>query len=121
MPRTALTVQTPKGPFPGTVAATDLDYTYTAADVANKNQFPHTGREFIMVRNTDGAAPHNITLTSFNDPQKRPQDITTYAVALSGFSMFWAGDIIGWRQTDGNFYLEADDLQIEFAIVTIPS
>ena len=121
MARTALTVQTPKGPFPGTVAATDLDYTYAAADVGNMNEFPHTGRELILVRNTDGAAPHNISLTSAPDPQKRSADITTYAVALNGFSVFWAGDIIGWRQTDGNFYLEADDVQIEFAIVKIPS
>ncbi len=121
MPRTAITVQTPKGPFPGTVAATDLDYTYSAADVANKNQFPHTGREFILVRNTDAVAAHTIGLTSVPDPQKRSADITAYSLVLSGFSMFWAGDIIGWRQTDGNFYLEADDVQIEFAIVKIPS
>ena len=121
MARTALTVQTPKGPFPGTVVATDLDYTYTAADVPNKNEFPLTGREMILVRNVDGVAPHNIGLTSAADPQKRTADITSYAVALDGFSIFWAGDIIGWRQTDGNFYLEADDAQIEFAIVKIPS
>lgn len=121
MPRTPLTVQTPKGPFPGTVAATDLDYTYTAADVANKNEFPFTGREIILVRNVDGAAPHNLALTSVPDPQKRSADITAYAIALDGFSVFWAGDIIGWRQTDGNFYLEADDVNIEFAIVKIPS
>lgn len=121
MPRTALTVQTPKGPFPGTVAATDLDYTYAAADVANKNEFPFTGREMIYVRNVDGAASHNITLTSVNDPQKRLGTITNYVVALSGFAQFWAGSIVGWLQTDGNFYLEADDANIEFAIVKIPS
>lgn len=121
MPRTALTVQTPKGPFPGLVAANDLDYTYVAADVANKNQFPLTGREMIYMRNVDGTTPHNVTLTSVNDPQKRVRDITTYAIALSGFAQFWAGSVVGWRQTDGNFYLEADDVQIEFAIVKIPS
>lgn len=121
MPRTALTVQTPKGPFPGAVAATDLDYTYTAADVANKNDFVLTGREMILCRNSDGTTPHNVTFTSVNDPQLRPQDITTYAIALNGFSIFWAGSVVGWRQTDGKFYLEADDAQILFAIVKIPS
>jgi len=92
--------------------------TWTAADVANKNQFALTANEIILIRNTNGAGAHNVTLTSVDDPYGRAENITE-SVAASGHRAFRATDLTGWRQTDGKFYLEADNAQIEFAILKL--
>ena len=118
MPRTALTPIVPKGPHPGTVSATDLDFLFTAADVANKNDFALTGDEVILVHNTGGSA-HTITLITVNDPQNRLGTIAGYSVGAGLFAVFSARDITGWKQTDGKFYLEANHAEIEFAILKI--
>lgn len=120
MPRTALTPVTPKGPYPGTVAADDLDFSFAAADVVNMNDFLFTGRELILVRNTDGAAAHTITLTSANDPFNRLGTIASYSVGANEFAAFWAGKLLGWDQAGGKFHLQADHVNIQFAILTIP-
>ena len=120
MPRTALTIIAPKGPHPGTVSANDLDFSFEAADVANKNKFSLTGKEIIIIKNADGAGAHNFTLTSVNGPLKRLGTITNYSLGQDEYAVFMAGDITGWIQTDGKFYLEADNNNIQFAIIKIP-
>ena len=118
MARTSLTVINPKGPHPGTISANDLDFSFTSADLSNKNSFTMTGRELILARNVNSGA-QTITLTSVADPQNRLGTITTYSVGASEFAMFWAGDILGWRQSDGEFYLEGSHADIKFAVVKI--
>lgn len=120
MVRTVLPIITPKGPFPGVVAPDDLDFVFTASDLANKNDFLFTGRELILVQNTDVGA-QTITLTSALDPQKRTQDITAYSFAADEFGIFWAGDLVGWIQTGGKFHLEASAVTVLFAIIRIPN
>jgi len=119
MPRTALTTQTPKGPYPGVVSAEDLDFTWAAADDANGNDFVFTGRELILVRNDD-AAPQTITLTSSNDPQKRLGNITTYSVGIGEYAAFWAGAIQGWVQAGQKFFIDTSDPDLKFAVIRIP-
>lgn len=116
MARTALPVITPKGPYPGTVNPTDLDFVFTAADAVNKNYFPYTGKELILVNNPD-AAPHTITLTSAPDNLKRSADIATYSVGATTFSVFDPSATLGWIQGDGNFYLESNSALVKFAII----
>lgn len=119
MPRTALTVQTLKGPHPGTVAANALDITWTAADDVNLNDFPHTGREVILVRN-DNVAAQTFTLTSILSSLKRLGTVTAYSLGIGEYAAFWAGDIAGWKQTDGKFYLDAAANDVFFAILRLP-
>ena len=119
MARQVQPVITPKGPFPGTVAALALDYAFTAADASNFDTFAFTGRELILVENTTGGAL-TFTLESAADPQGRTGDITTYTIAATtGKSCFWAGSLIGWNQ-GGFFNLKGSTAGVKFAIIRIP-
>ncbi|KKM02255.1 hypothetical protein LCGC14_1786240 [marine sediment metagenome] len=119
MARTPITVQEAKGPYPGTVGAGDLTLTKTAADIANQNDFAAQGRELIIAHNT-GVTPHTITITSANTRFKRTADILTYSIAADAIAHFWIGKLEGWRQTGGKVHFEADDAEVEFAIVRCP-
>jgi len=114
MARTSLTPISVVGPYASDLAS----ITWTAADPTNKNQFVLTGRELILIRNND-ASTHNVTLSSVNDPYGRTGDITK-SIPAGAYRAFWAGAVLGWIQSDGKFYLEADDANVEFAILKIP-
>jgi hypothetical protein len=100
MPETALTVQTAKGPYPGTVAANDLDITWTAGDAVNGNSFISTGRELLLVRNDDAGA-QTLTLKSVADTFARTADISAYSVGIGEYAAFWVGDRQGWTTGGG--------------------
>lgn len=119
MPRTSLTPQTAKGPYPGTVSANDLDITWAAADAVNGNDFAFTGRELILARNDDAGA-QTITLTSSADEKKRMGDITAYSIGIGEYAAFWAGGVQGWTQTGSKFFIDVSDANIFLAIVKIP-
>lgn len=119
MPRTTINPTTLLGPYPALpVTAGSLAGAETAADVANKNQFPMTGREILVWRNM-GATPHTVTLTSRADAQGRSGDVTGYSVAAGGVGAFDTGGppgLEGWRQVDGMFYFEANHAEILFSV-----
>lgn len=118
--RTAITVQVPKGPYPGTVSAGDLDFTMTAADVSNGNSATWRGnRMLVIAQNTDGANPYTITLTSVVDSQGRTGTITSYSLAAADVVGFMA-ERDGWQQTDNTIYLDANNAAIKFAVLAIP-
>jgi len=118
MARTALPLIVPKGPYPGTINAGDLAFVFTAADIANLNQFAGPGKFLVIAQNTDVGA-QTITLTSFKDALNRSGDVTAYSLAASTFAMFLI-ETLGWLQSDGNFYLQASNANVKFAIVKLP-
>ncbi len=120
MPRQTHTAQVLKGAYGDYSVANAADYTYLAADVANKEQTKLTGQEILLVRNVDGAGAHNITITSVDDTFNRSENVTNYSLGLNEFAMFGPFKLTGWIQTDGNLYFEADNVNIEFAVVRIP-
>lgn len=120
MARTALTKTTPKGSYPSLpIGAGTADVVMTAADVANKNQFPAGGNDLVIAQNTGGSA-YTVTITSVVDAFGRTGDIAAYSLD--------AGDVVvlgplkreGWVQTDGNIYLEASNAAVKFGIITLP-
>jgi hypothetical protein len=116
MPRTALTktlVPTEVGITAGTLM------TYTAADVGNSNSVPLTGAEIVIAQNTD-AAIHNVTISSVGDAKGRKGDITTDPVAANSSKVYCRHSVDGWRQTDGNLYLSADNALIKFCVLQLP-
>lgn len=119
MARTALTPVSPKGPYPGTVAANALDYVFAASDSSNGNYFVGTGRELILVQNADAGA-QTFTLTSIADPYGRLGSITTYSLSAGEFAMFWLGALVGWDQGGGQIYLDSSNANIKFAIIRMP-
>ncbi len=113
MARTAFTVQPIAGAYPADLLLTTI--TWTLADVVNQNSFVLTGREIILVRNDD-VATKIVTLTSIADPQNRVGNVTK-SVLANGYAAFSAAELTGWIQSDGLFYLEADDADVFFAIL----
>lgn len=122
MPLTAISTQIPKGPYPaGAVGSGSLAITFTAADVANGNDFTLTGHEVLLIWNSDAAAPHTVTLTSVTDQRGRSGDVTAYSVPLSSFAAFsFRAGSEGWQQSDGTLHLSASDASVKFAILYIP-
>ena len=121
MSRTNIATQTPVGPYPagGVVSALGLDIAWTAADVSNHNEFLFSGKEILLVKNTDSAS-HNLTLTSAPDEHGRSADITTYAVGAGLTSAFsFRGGSAGWLESDGHVYLQGDNAMLFFAILSV--
>ena len=120
MARTALSIITPKGPY-SEVSAGDLDFIFEAADDINGNAFPCTGRELVLIRNSDETNAATVTISSAPDPYGRMKDISTYSLDAGEFAAFWVGKTIGWRQSDGMVYLDvAGTGTIEFAVLRPP-
>lgn len=119
MTATALPIVTVKDSFDA-VTALSLNYVYTAADVANGNSFVSTGREIVLVQNTDSGG-HHVSVVSVADAFGRTGDITAYAVAAGLFSVLpYLSGAAGWKQTDGTIHLSADDATVKFAVLRLP-
>jgi hypothetical protein len=112
MPRTALSIESAPGSTP--LAANTL--TMTAADVANGNQFAHTGRELLLVENV-GASSHNVTLQSVAVAGRQdPLHNTSQAVPAGEKRLYGPfGD--GWRQSGDVVHVNADHAEIKFAVI----
>jgi hypothetical protein len=118
--RTTVTPVVPKGPYPGTVNAGDLAFTFAAADTVNLNQFAAAGTEVLLVQNTD-ASTQTITLTSKPDAYGRSADIATYSMATGTFAVFnFRNANQGWVQSDGNIYFQASTATVKFVVLRVP-
>ena len=114
MARTAFTVQAIAGAYPANFLMSTL--TWTLADISNQNSFLLTGREIILVRNDD-ALTKNVTLTSIAGGTNKRVGNVTKAMTAGSYAAFSASELDGWIQSDGLFYLEADDADVFFAII----
>jgi len=121
MSQTNIATQSIVGPYPagGTVAALALDLVWTAADVSNGNKFTFTGKEIVLVNNTD-ASPHHCTFASVADEHGRADDVTSYALAAGDIAAFsFRSGAAGWQQSDGSIHISADNALVKFAILTV--
>lgn len=114
MGRTALTKTTALGAY----NHAGVVLTMTAADTGNSNMFVATGKDLLIVRNTD-ASDHTFTVTSTPDAIGRTKDITTETVAAGTFRIVGPLEVTGWIQTDGNIYLAANSATVKFGIVAL--
>ena len=115
MPRTELTKTVALGAYGGAGVAV----TMTAADTTNQNDFVAQGKDFIIAQNT-GASPHTVTVTSVDDPYGRVEHITAESIAAGAIRIYGPIERLGWQQTDGKIYLEADNAEVFFGIVKLP-
>jgi len=121
MPRTTLTTQSAKGPYPlEPVAADSLDLTFTAADITNQNQFSASGRDLVAIRNAHLTTAFTFTLNTAPDTHGRKADITSYALQAGEVVLFFFTEVDGWRQSDGFIYLDANSVSIQYAVVRLP-
>jgi len=119
MARQVHTAQIPLGSIGDYSVANAADYVYLAADVANKEETILTGKELILVRNVD-ASPHTVTINSEDDPFNRKEDVAAYSVGANEFAMFGPFDRTGWV-SGGKLNFEADNVNIEFAVIRLPA
>jgi hypothetical protein len=119
--RTAVTasVVTPKGPYPGTVAANGLDAATFDLDNTNGNVWVGTGRELLVIQNPTAGAV-TVTLTSSADAANRKGDITAYSLGAGEFMTFWYGSLVGWNQGGGQVYLDCSATGLKGLIFKIP-
>ncbi len=115
---TASVVQ-PKGPYPGTVAANDLDVVPFTLDNTNGNVWVGSGRDLLVIQNPTAGAI-TVTLTSSADAQNRKADITTYSLGVGEFMSFWYGNLVGWNQGGGQVYLDCSATGLKGLIFKIP-
>ena len=115
MARVSLTKTTAPGPY----TADGVAIVWTAADVANKEEFIMEGNDLLLVRNED-VAPHNFTITSAEDRMGRVGHITNQALAAAGWAVLGPfKKLDGWQQSTGVLYIEADDVNIEWAVIKL--
>ena len=116
MPRTALTPIVAVGGYP----AAGVTLTWTAADVANLNDFPFTGRELVLIRNSHAVTGYTFTITSAADAMGRTKTITDEAIAAGVTRCIGPMRAkTGWLQTAGKFHLAANNASVLFAIVRL--
>lgn len=93
---------------------------FTVADIVNFNSTPLTGRELLIVNNTD-AGIQTVTVNSVGDPQGRTGDITAYSLPIASFAVFGPFPVLGWRQADGNLYYQSSAITVKFAVISLPA
>jgi len=115
MSRTALTpVQLKQDNY--AVQPGDLAISF-ASDAVNGNLFGCTGKEILIVQNTDAGAAHTFTVTSVADALGRTGDINDYSIAASSFAAIQLSQIAGWKETDGNIYVSVSDSHVTFCVL----
>lgn len=120
MARTAITAAVPSGPYPALPLDADtLDIAMTAADVANGNYVTFPGNEaLLIVRNSHATTPYTFTVVSSADELQRTGDVTEYSLGAGEVAVLRLKRL-GWAQSNGQLYLDAENAAILFALVRL--
>ena len=116
MSQTAITVQKLSALSKGAPIAGALDLTMTAADTVNGNSFAFTGKEILLIQNTDSST-HHVTVSSVADGLGRTGDIATYALAANDIAAIDCDSLTGWVQSGGLLFILGDNALVKFAIL----
>lgn len=101
------------------VAANAADVTFDAGDQANGNATPCTGKELLLVRNTDTGA-QTVTIDAAPDAVGRDGVISAYSLAADEVALFGPFPTASYRQTDGNLHVNVSAAAVELAVVRLP-
>ncbi len=113
---------TPKDPpslVAGSITANSADFTFAAADASNYNQCAHTGRELLLVQNSDNSNAYTVTVTS-KAIGGRTGDVSAYSVGANEFAVLGPFPLRGWSQTGRKLYFQGSNAAIKFAVIKIP-
>jgi hypothetical protein len=103
-----------------TITAGQLAIAFTACDNTNGNSFTATGREILIMQNTDSSA-HTITITPVTDPYGGTNtSLTTYSLAATGSagstSAVQMKYLVGWA-TSGVVSMTCTSALVKFAVL----
>lgn len=93
---------------------------WTNADVANGNQLAYTGRDLLLVWNSDGAVARNVTFqTVAINGRQDPIHNIPQSVPSTEYRMYnLRGE--GFQQTDGFVYVSGDNVAVRFVVIRNP-
>lgn len=97
---------------PAGVTAGQLDKAFQVADVSNGNYFVSSGKDLLIVWNTD-SSPHTFGIQSAPDQFGRFANIT-YTVAPNSFEAVIISSQAIYTQANGQVVLSASDAHIFF-------
>lgn len=102
-------------------SGTQLNLVETPTDPVNGNAVPLTGREVVLLHNTDSVA-HTVTLHSVADNFGRTNDITSYSIpanTIAVISFLGMLGAAGWKQTDGTLHLTSSNDLLTITVLQI--
>lgn len=117
----ALTITTIKAPF-ATIAANGADFTWTAGNTGT-DTIAATGREIVLVWNTDGANPYTCTIVAEDDEKGRAEDIGPYSLAAGEFAAFGVAltNSPGWKDAStGLITVDVENAAVKWAVLKLP-
>lgn len=83
------------------ITAGQLTVTMTACDTTNGNQYTYTGRDILVLQNTDTSA-HAISVNTIADPfGGTNSSLTSYSLPASSISAIQMKYAQGWLQSGG--------------------
>ncbi|RTL42749.1 MAG: hypothetical protein EKK48_12250 [Candidatus Melainabacteria bacterium] len=101
-------------------AANSFDVAGTAADTSNGNSFTVTGREMLLVENTDDDTAYTFTVASAPDRLLRTADIVNYSLNFGEKALLGPFPMEGWNNS-GKVNLNASNAAIKFLPFRIPN
>lgn len=110
-----LTIQTIPTGYDQTLDAMAWQALSAGAD----DTFISTGREILLFRNDDGAAPVVVTVTSENDPQGRTGD-TTLSVPVGEYAVSQLFPRVGWAASTGLISIVCADADMKCVVLRLP-
>ena len=119
---TVITVQAkPLGPF-AAITAGLADFTFAAGTVTDGDTFACTGRELLIVNNTN-IGTQTVTIVSVDDETNRSEDITIYSLASGDFAVFGQGltNSKGWKSTAGTIRITVSHAEVKVAVLQLPA
>jgi hypothetical protein len=99
----------------GVVAPASLDKVFTAADMTNNNAFLSSGRDLLIVYNSD-SAPHTFTITSAPDIDSRSVNVV-YTVGIGSYSFVDITSASIFVQGTNLVLLAASDVHIQYLVI----
>jgi hypothetical protein len=121
VPETPLVAFNPPGSDPVLpLAVGSAALALVPADVAQGNSYVSTGREIIVVQNTDVAA-QTVTVTSAADERNRLGDLGPYQVAAGAIAVLGPFKRQGWARADATVRVAASHANVKLAVVRLPS
>jgi hypothetical protein len=116
-----IATQTMKKPFDA-ISAGNLTFTLTAGNTGG-DTIAITGREILIVFNSDGASARTFTIASQADEKGRTGDITNYSLAVGEYAAFAGGltNSPGWKNPSTNLItITPSNAAVKWAVLKLP-
>jgi hypothetical protein len=112
----------PVGPWTA-ITAGSADFTFAAGTPSDGDTFVCTGREILLVRNTEVADAKTVTIVSVDDETNRAENITNYSLAAGDFAVFGVGltNAKGWKSTAGTIRITVEAATVQVAVLRLPA